>query len=195
MLRMIPAADQVVRLAGSPTGLELWFKGPRHAGDFLAQWCVSKNDLSSAKLRTLSPPPHYIAVDPDDMLAIQEWHMANEGLDTESICPRCRSTGIQPITTTADHRPCGNPQRAIRFFCAKCLSVHDESHSNRCHPVPCRCRSCRLCVRRCMELFPPSASWWTTILWSPALCNSLCERVSALTGSRENCTNMAPAFS
>jgi hypothetical protein len=126
LLRTIPAADQVVRVAGSPTGLELWFKGPRHAGDFLTQWCVSKNGLSRAKVCTLSPPPHYIAVDPDDMLAIQEWHMANEGLDTESICPRCRLTGIQPITTTADHQPCGNPQRAVRFFCAKCLSVHDE---------------------------------------------------------------------
>ncbi len=108
------------------------FKGLLHAGDFLgeilAQWCVSKNDLNIAKIRTLSPPPHYIAVDPDDMLAIQdhEWHMANEGLDTESICPRCRSTGIQPITTTADHQPCGNPQRAVRLFCAKYLSVHDE---------------------------------------------------------------------
>ncbi len=32
-------------------------------------------------------PAHYVATDPDDMLAVQEWHMANEGLDTESVCP------------------------------------------------------------------------------------------------------------
>ena len=70
-----------------------------------------------------------------------------------------------------------------------------KSRSNRCHPVPCRCRSCRLCVRRCVELFPPSASWLTMILWSPALDSSLRERVWAPTGSHENCTNMAPASS
>ena len=75
-----------------------------------------------------------------------------------------------------------------------CLSTM-KSHSNRCHPVPCRCRSCRLCVRRCVELFPPSASWLTMILWSPALDSSLRARAWAPTGSHENCTNMAPASS
>ena len=62
--------------------------------------------------------------------------MANEGLDTESICPRCRSPGIQPITTTADHQPCGNPGRAVRFFCAKCLSVHDDVALSPLPPCP-----------------------------------------------------------
>jgi hypothetical protein len=70
------------------------------------------------------------------MLAIQEWQMANEGLDTEPICPRCRSTGIQPITTTADHQPCGNPRRAVRFFCAKCRSAHDDVALNPLPPCP-----------------------------------------------------------
>ena len=66
-------------------------------------------------------------------------------------------------------------------------------HSNRYHPVPCRCRSCKLCVWQCMALFLPSASWLTMILWNPALGSSLRERVWVLIESRENCTNTAPA--
>ncbi len=52
--------------------------------------------------------------------------MANEGLDTGSVCKQCQSPGIQPITTTAKHQSCGNPDRAVRFFCAKCQSVLSE---------------------------------------------------------------------
>ena len=55
LLRTIPPADQVVLVAGSSTGLELWFEGPWHAGDFLTHWCANKNDLSRAKNRALSP--------------------------------------------------------------------------------------------------------------------------------------------
>ena len=136
LFKTMQAANQVVRIVGTSAGLELWFRGPRQAGDFLAQWCTSSNDLSRAKIHALPPPAHYVATDPDDMLAVQEWHMANEGLDTESVCPRCRSAGIQPITTTADHQPCGNPRRAVRFFCAKCRSVHDEVALNPLPPCP-----------------------------------------------------------
>ncbi len=87
--------------------------------------CSSRTDLSRAKPYAPPLPHHYIAVYPDDMLSIQEWHMANKGLDTESICPRCRSDGIQPITTAAVPQSRGKPQagRAVRFFGAKCQSV------------------------------------------------------------------------
>uniref|UniRef100_A0A7S0M8E9 Uncharacterized protein n=1 Tax=Cryptomonas curvata TaxID=233186 RepID=A0A7S0M8E9_9CRYP len=63
---------------------------------------------------------------PDDMLAIQEWHMANEGLDTRLVCQSCHSADIQPITTSATHQPCGNPTRAVRYLCSNCNMVHDE---------------------------------------------------------------------
>jgi hypothetical protein len=70
------------------------------------------------------------------MLAIQEWHMAKEGLDTELVCPRCRSADIQQIKTTSEHQTCGNPGQAVRYFCAKCHSVHDEVALNPLLPCP-----------------------------------------------------------
>ena len=59
------------------------------------------------------------------MLAIQEWHMANEGMETGSICPRCSSPGLQPISTGATQQRFGNPKRAVKFFCGQCTSVHE----------------------------------------------------------------------
>ena len=76
-----------VRATGSSPGqlseLQLWFRGPRQTGDFLVQWCKETHDLRGVKLCPLFPPTHHVATDPDDMLVIQEWHMASEGLDTE----------------------------------------------------------------------------------------------------------------
>ena len=123
-LKQMSAATMVVQVVKSSAGLQLWFRGPRQAGDFLVQWCTEAHALRNVKIHALPPPAHYVATDPDDMLAVQEWHMANEGLDTESICKRCQSAGIQPITTTAKHQSCGNPDRAVRFFCARCQSVN-----------------------------------------------------------------------
>jgi hypothetical protein len=124
--KRMSAANMVVQVAKSSAELQLWFRGPRQAGDFLAQWCADAHAFRSIKIHALPPPDHYVATVPDDMLAVQEWHMANEGLDTGSVCKQCQSPGIQPITTTAKHQSCGNPDRAVRFFCAKCQSVHSE---------------------------------------------------------------------
>jgi hypothetical protein len=62
--------------------------------------------------------------------------MASEGLDTKSGCPKCRSGNIQPITVTADNEPCGNPGRAVRYFCFNCNSVHDTVRLNPLPPCP-----------------------------------------------------------
>ena len=94
LLRRFPSAGRVVRVAvrtggcspGQLSELQLWFRGPRQTGDFLVQWCERIHDLRGVKLLPLFPPAHHVATDPDDMLAIQEWHMASEGLDTESGC-------------------------------------------------------------------------------------------------------------
>lgn len=144
LLRQMSPASRVVRVAvqtegcspGQLSELQLWFRGPRQAGDFLVQWCEQTHDLVRAKLCPLFPPNHYVATDPDDMLAIQEWHMASEGLDTESGCPRCRSGNIQPITVTAENEPCGNPGRAVRYCCFSCNSVHDTVRLNPLPPCP-----------------------------------------------------------
>ncbi len=80
---------QVVQIVRTSAGLELWFQGQLQAGYFLTQWCKSSNDLSRVKIQALPPPAHCVAMNPGDMLAVQEWHMANERLDTESVCQHC----------------------------------------------------------------------------------------------------------
>ena len=144
LIQRMSSAVSVVRVAVRDEGrspgllseLQLWFRGPRQTGDFLVQWCTRIHALGGVKLCPLFPPDHYVATDPDDMLAIQEWHMASEGLDTESGCPRCRSGTIQPITVTAENEPCGNPGRAVRYFCFRCNSVHDTVRLNPLPPCP-----------------------------------------------------------
>jgi hypothetical protein len=121
--------NSIVQIILDSNDLTLWFRGPRHAGDFFAEWCSESNVLRSRRLHPLSPPSHYVAMVPDDMLAIQEWlqwHMANEGLDTRSVCHSCHSADMQPITTSATHQLCGNPTRAVRYLCSNCNTVLEE---------------------------------------------------------------------
>jgi hypothetical protein len=59
----------------------LWLKGPLQAGDFLIEWCVGSNALHHLCIHALSSTAYYVAMAPNDMLAIQEWLMANEGMD------------------------------------------------------------------------------------------------------------------
>ena len=85
----MPLSENIVHLEGSHTGVTMWFSGPRQAGDFIAYWCSTDHPLRSLSLKALQPPGQYVAIRPDDILAVQEWHMASEGLDTLSICSQC----------------------------------------------------------------------------------------------------------
>jgi hypothetical protein len=117
--RIVPVAVQTEGCSpGQLSELQLRFRGPRQTGDFLVQWCQRTHDLVAVRVknRPLFPPTHYVATDPDDIFAIQDWHMASEDLDTESGCPLCSSGNIQPITVTAENDPCGNVGRAVRYF-------------------------------------------------------------------------------
>ena len=71
-------------------------------GGFLVRWCSQESPLGKLTFRALASPPDNIAIVPDDMLAVQELHMAREGMISESICMRCRAPGVQPISTAAD---------------------------------------------------------------------------------------------
>ena len=62
--------------------------------------------------------------------------MTREGIDTESICLHCKSKGVEPVVTSALHQTCGNPMRAVRFFCCKCCSVHDRVDLGEMPPCP-----------------------------------------------------------
>ena len=59
-------------------------------------------------------------------MAVQELHLASEGMDSGSICTRCKRRGVHAIITSASRQSCGNPIRAVRFFCAQCRSVCDQ---------------------------------------------------------------------
>ncbi len=43
---------------------------------------------------------------------------------------------IQPITVTAQNEACGNPSRAVRYFCFTCNLVHDTARLNPLTPCP-----------------------------------------------------------
>ncbi len=83
-------AEDILHLEGGNTGLTLWFSGPWQVGKFVASWCSGPHPLGAIPLRLLQPRSQYIAIRPDDILAVQESHMASEGLDTFSVCPTCR---------------------------------------------------------------------------------------------------------
>jgi hypothetical protein len=128
-LHALPQSQTVVRILGGPDDLQLWFRGPRSLGDFLHQWCSVGHAWTNLGLQILSSPQQYVAIVPDDMLAVQELHLAREGMDSESVCFNCKARDVQPIVTTSTSSSaqlCGNPQRKIRFFCHSCRTVHDK---------------------------------------------------------------------
>ena len=124
-IRVMPASEDIVHIEGGPTGVTMWFSGPRQAGDFIHHWCSTDHPLRSLPLKAFEPPGKYVATRPDDMLAVQEWHMASEGLDTNSMCPRCSNNSLH-VSTGAKFQRYGNPHRAVRYFCGQCQTIRDQ---------------------------------------------------------------------
>ena len=83
----IHEADTIVHLSGDEQGVSIWFSGPHQAGDFFVCWKSIADPVTSALIWPLQPPGQYVAIRPDDMLLVQEGHMASEGMDTYSVCP------------------------------------------------------------------------------------------------------------
>jgi hypothetical protein len=135
-LNALPEASGIVKIEGTGQALVMWFRGPRAFGDFLLKWCTTDHPFKEVNVHTLKPGQTYIAIVPDDILAVQELHMASEGMDTESICSNCREPGVQPISTTALKQVRGNPKRAVRFFCSKCRCVCDDVELAPLSPCP-----------------------------------------------------------
>ena len=122
----LPESQAIVQISGGQHVLQLWFRGPRALGDFVGQWCGVDHAWAFLELQLLPSHHDYVAIVPDDMLAVQEVYMASEGMDSESVCFSCGIRGVQPIVTTGDAQPCGHPRRRISYFCCKCRSVHDN---------------------------------------------------------------------
>jgi len=132
----LPAANHIQRVIGAAGELQFWFRGPRLLGDFLLQWCQDEDRRGKVKLQLLAPSGKYVAVVADDMLAVQELHMAGEGMDTESICLTCATKAVKPIVTSAVAQPNGNPMRAVRFFCTHCQRIHNTVDLGPLPPCP-----------------------------------------------------------
>ena len=122
----LPESQAIVQISGGQHFLQLWFRGPRALGDFVGQWCGVDHAWASLDFELLPSHHDYVAIVPDDMLAVQEVYMASEGMDSESVCFACGVRGVQPIVTTGNAQPCGHPRRRISYFCCKCRSVHDN---------------------------------------------------------------------
>ena len=60
--------------------MQIWFLGPRALGDFVVQWCGVKHAWTSLELELLPSHQDYVAIVPDDMLAVREVYMASEAL-------------------------------------------------------------------------------------------------------------------
>ena len=166
LLRKMATASRVVRVTVHDTGsspgqlseLQLWFRGPRQTGDFLVQWCKGTHELRGVKLCPLFPPTHHVATDPDDMLAIQEWHMASEGLDTESGCPRYQSENIQPVTVTAEKKAVVTRVVLSGTFVSTATRYMTLSGSTLYRPALSHSRSYRRCAQRLLAYLPRLAS-------------------------------------
>ena len=138
LLQDLEVAEDIVHLAGDEQGLTAWFSGPRQAGDFIAYWSSVVYPATGNSISPLCPPGKYIATRPDDMLSVQEWHMASEGMDTYSNCPKCQAKGLHVLSTSANQQRFGNLSRAVRFFCEECQSTHDAARNqawNLCPPA------------------------------------------------------------
>ena len=87
MLKSVAGVEDIAHLSGCSHGLTLWFTGPRKAGDFISRWCANAGSDGYISILPLKPPGQYVAIRPDGILAVQEWHTASEGMDstTESV--------------------------------------------------------------------------------------------------------------
>jgi hypothetical protein len=99
----------------------------------LELWNLPRENIP---IHPIQPPGQYIAIRPDDMLSVQESHMASKGMDTYSVCPACRIKGLHVLNTSAVLQKFGNSYRAIRFFCEQCQTVCDEPALGPLPPCP-----------------------------------------------------------
>ena len=92
-LLSLPGTVDIVCVEGAAQALQIWFRGPRALGDLLVQWCASESEFHKLPVRPLVPQNTYVAIVTDDILAVQELHMAQEGMDSGSVCAGCAAPG------------------------------------------------------------------------------------------------------
>ncbi len=121
-LRGLRSTEAAQRVAGNEDEIRVWFRGSRPFGDFIAEWS-QQDHTAQTQLRLLDSPDTYIAVMPDDMLAMEELYLARQGMADASKFQRCQGGEVLAIVTSASHQPLGCARRAVRFFCPRCCSV------------------------------------------------------------------------
>ena len=96
-LRALEATRFAQCIQGTTEGVQMWFRGPRPLGDFLTEWSQAQPVGNRSVVRLLAAPPDYVAIPPDDILAMQELHLSRAGMSNISCCHRCKSAEVQPI--------------------------------------------------------------------------------------------------
>ena len=93
-LRAMRNTREAERVVDGPLGLELWFRGPRPLGEFLLEWCEERGGSCGRRLDLLDSPQAFVAILPDDMLAMQELFLARQGMSPSAVhgVPRTVST-------------------------------------------------------------------------------------------------------
>ena len=92
---------RVVNAEGLGSSLDIWFRGSRSLGDFLACCCSSKPSFHKPIVRTVVPSKICVAIVPDYILAVQELLLAGENMDSESSYPSSQKTRLESIVTSA----------------------------------------------------------------------------------------------
>jgi len=168
-LRDLESTKPVQRIEGFDGGIRVWFRGPRPLGDFLLE-CSRLGERVLSRL--VCSPPSYVAILPDDMLAMQELYLARQGMADTSLCRACLSSEVQPVVTTARQQAAGCAWRAIRFFCSGCGCVCDNVDRGPDPPCP-----ISDAVWASMRKFPPGMQ---AFMSRPMDMDSLKERIRKL---------------
>ncbi len=99
----------------------------------------------------LVPSNTYIAYFPDDMLALQELHLAGEGVETELICPDGQKSGnllIQVVITAKALSYCNSrPAVTCALLLSAMLLMMLKSTSSHAFKVPTRREFTPICAR------------------------------------------------
>mmetsp|Transcript_17317 Transcript_17317/g.47682 ORF Transcript_17317/g.47682 Transcript_17317/m.47682 type:complete len:474 (-) Transcript_17317:1074-2495(-) len=81
--------------AGPLVQLQVWIPSPRFVGDFLTAWSTDST-RPPCSLQITSHPEPVVVTTAEDLLAVQELHLAQEGMDSFATCTHCGRAPVQP---------------------------------------------------------------------------------------------------
>lgn len=93
----LEAADEMQSVIGSQHDVNHRFRDPQLSRDFHLQRNGAQQVLQAMAVCLLIFPKVYVALLPDDPLAMQELVLAWQGMATTAQCPFCSAMDVQPF--------------------------------------------------------------------------------------------------